>query len=82
MYADGEYLVNEYKVAETVADVRSKKYDHITLKKYIAHRIPGKKLLFFQYWKEQPDLLCESMPVLNPAELVFVGFETIKTDAL
>lgn len=34
-----------------------------------------KKIRMRQYWKEVLDIYCENMPVLQPAELVFVGFE-------
>ncbi|MBD5358032.1 MAG: TIGR04423 family type III CRISPR-associated protein [Bacteroides sp.] len=77
-YVDGRYVVTRYDVKEKIDDVRSGKYDFITLKKYIANRMPGRELRFFQYWEEQPDNLCEGFPVLQPAGLAFVGFKTIK----
>jgi CRISPR type III-associated protein (TIGR04423 family) len=40
---------------------------------YYGNRIE-KKLRFLQYWKAEPDCLCENMEVLQPAQLVFVGF--------
>jgi CRISPR type III-associated protein (TIGR04423 family) len=33
------------------------------------------KMKFRQYWRPVEDDLCEGMKVLQPAELVFVGFE-------
>ena len=35
------------------------------------------KLCFVQFWKEEPDPLCENMNVLRPGKIVFVGFEDI-----
>jgi CRISPR type III-associated protein (TIGR04423 family) len=32
------------------------------------------RLKFRKYWREEADPLCENMPVLVPAEEVFVGF--------
>jgi len=47
-------------------------------KTFIPHRIEGvSKLKFSQFWKPVIDIdnLCERMAVLQPAALVFVGFE-------
>ena len=74
-YVDGNYIVHRYEVKETIKDVEAGKYDHITLKKNFANRMPGLRLCFFQYWKDAPDTLCEGMNVLQPAELAFVGFK-------
>lgn len=83
-YVDGSYIAYRYEVKEiikdnvkeTIKDVESGKYDYITLKKNYANRMPGLRLCFFQYWKDEPDTLCEGMNVLQPAELAFVGFTT------
>lgn len=70
-YADGEYLIYRYEV-----DPRDFRSEDVVLKNYYAHRMKKnhKKLAFLQYWREQEDPLCEGMKVLQPAELVFVGF--------
>lgn len=65
-YVDGKYLCKEYSVGnQTACDT----------KVFYANRMEGKKLRFFQYWRDAANDLCEGMPVLQPAELVFVGFE-------
>lgn len=77
-YVDGHYVLNRYDVAESVEDVEKKKYDWISLKRYVANRMPGMKLRFLQYWRERHDPFCSGMPVLQAAEKVFVGFEPLK----
>ena len=66
-YIDGKYDFKEIKLTEL---------ENMTFEEYAycAHRMGDVKLKFRQYWKEEPDALCEGMPVLQPAELVFVGF--------
>lgn len=79
-YVDGNYVMDECTVPECIDDIREGRRDDITLKRYQAHRMPGKRLLFLQYWKEEKDLLCGGMPVLQPAEMAFIGFEPYKTE--
>lgn len=74
-YVDGRYVVSVSAVHEAIADVRAGKYDYITLKRFMSNRMDGRRLLFFQYWRESHDPLCEGMEVLLPAEMAFVGFE-------
>lgn len=64
-YVDGEYIVKPYDVQENERD---------NAQEYLSNRMDDRKLLFVQRWEEQPDDLCEGMQVLQPAELVFVGF--------
>ena len=68
-FVDGKYFVKEYKLAE---------YEDLTdVEEYIPNRIEGVgKLLFKRVWREEKDELCENWEVLQPAELVFVGFKT------
>ncbi|MGM9745883.1 MAG: TIGR04423 family type III CRISPR-associated protein [Paludibacteraceae bacterium] len=69
-YLDGEYWIMEHQVSST--DFNRADVD---IKQFYAHRIKEHmKLQFLQYWQENNDELCEGMPVLQPAELVFVGF--------
>lgn len=77
-YVDGKYVISSLQVPENLSAALG---DNITLKRYVAHRMPGRKLLFLQYWKEEKDPLCAGMPVLQPAEMAFVGFER-KNDSL
>lgn len=74
-YVDGKYIVVKYYVKENIEDIIKGKYDNISLKKYIANRMSGLKLLFLQYWQEDTDVISKEIPVLQPAEMVFVGFE-------
>ncbi len=79
-YVDGAYVVKKYKVSgEDIKIAKAKKSDSIVLKRYVANRMPGKKLTFLQYWKEVKDSLCAGMPVLQPADMIFIGFETTET---
>jgi CRISPR type III-associated protein (TIGR04423 family) len=69
-YVDGEYWIMEHQVVSL--DFNRK---DVEIKVFYAHSIDGhKNLQFLQYWKEDEDELCEGMKVLQPAELVFVGF--------
>jgi len=65
-YVDGKYIVNTYDL-NTLDGVMQEQTFH-------SHRMDGKQLKFRQIWKNQSDELCERMQVLQPAELVFVGF--------
>lgn len=69
-FVDGEYIINQYTVSENDYNKCN-----VTIKEYCAYRMKDvKKLRFLQYWKEIPNVLCEKMSVLQPVELVFVGF--------
>lgn len=69
-FVDGAYLINRYEV--TSADMVS---TEVKKKSFYAHRMIGhKKLDFLEYWRPEEDDLCCGMKVLQPAELVFVGF--------
>lgn len=65
-YVDGKYIVNTYDLDALDGVMQEQKF--------YSHRMDGKQLKFRQIWKEQPDELCEGMQVLQPAELIFVGF--------
>lgn len=69
-YVDGEYIINKYDVPAT--DFNRK---DVKLMSFYAHRMNGhKKMDFLQYWRVEKDDKCCDMDVLQPAELVFVGF--------
>ena len=69
-FVDGEYICKTYEnVSKDVANG-----DDIMLKIFHSNRMDNLKLQFLQYWKEEDDELCEGMKVLQPKELVFVGF--------
>lgn len=75
-YIDGEYLIMEHQVAPL--DFNNK---DIEIKDFYAHRMKDyKRLQFLQYWQEVEDDLCEGMKVLQPVELVFVGFNDNKEE--
>lgn len=72
-YIDGKYIINEKNVQEsdlTSADVQATVFESNRM-----NREEKRKLAFLQYWAPEADPLCEGMPVLQPAELVFVGFK-------
>ena len=66
-YVDGKYVVKTYMVSELKGEVQQQVF--------YSNRMQHKQLLFSQYWREEPDALCEGMNVLQPKELVFVGFK-------
>lgn len=69
-FVDGEYICKTYEnVSKDVANG-----EDIMLKIFHSNRMDNLKLQFLQYWKEEVDELCEGMKVLQPAELVFIGF--------
>jgi len=68
-YVDCKHIVVEYDLSK-VPD--SWKED---MKKFIPNRLKASKIVFLQYWKPQEDEFCEGMEVLQPAALVFTGFE-------
>ncbi len=73
-YVDGKYICKEYNLA----DFKGVEKEELS---FVAHRIEGvTKLYFNQYWREEADQKCNGMMVLQPKELVFVGFQKYKED--
>lgn len=69
-YVDGKYLKKEYHV------VSKEEGCEVTKKSYMSNRMNGRVLYFKEIWRpSEPDTLCEGMSVLQPAELMFVGFK-------
>lgn len=69
-FVDGDYLILRFDVKKE--DFNNKDNE---IKEFYANRIEGhKKLCFLQYWRSKKDEMCCDMDVLEPAELVFVGF--------
>ena len=66
-YVDGKYLFKEYDMVKLNGAEMSEQV-------FYSHRMDGKKLKFNQYWRPENDKNCCDMEVLQPAELVFVGF--------
>jgi len=79
-FVDGEYLINCFDLNEL------SELEYIK-KEYLPNRIDGvQKLCFREFWRPVKDKLCgskigeekekefEGMEVLQPAEVVFVGF--------
>lgn len=67
-HVDGEHIIIAHQL---------NKLNHLecTINTYIPNRMPGvEKLCFNLYWRAYPDVLCEGMETLEPAELVFTGF--------
>ena len=71
-YVDGQYLMKTYEVKP---EDLGKNNQNVVRKEYIADFDGVGKLVFLQYWKPATDSLCEGMNVLQPKELVFVGFD-------
>ena len=68
-FVDGEYKINCFDLNEL------SKFEYID-KEYLPNRIEGvQKLCFREFWRPVNDQLCEGMEVLQPAEVVFVGFK-------
>ena len=65
-YVDGKYYVNTYDLD----DLDGVKQEQM----FFSHRMADRKLYFKQFWQPVNDEQCEGMQVLQPAELVFVGF--------
>lgn len=75
-YVDGELKIYEYQVKSE--DFNSKDIEKRT---YIPNRMQGvSEIKFLQYWRPKKDKLCDDMEVLQPCELVFIGFETKKEE--
>ena len=67
-YVGGKYIINEY----VLSALENVIYDDVEI---YTHRMENmQKMKFHQYWRPMPDELCKDMAVLQPAELVFVGF--------
>lgn len=66
-YVDGKYLYKEYDMVKLNGL-------EMTEQMFYSHRMDGKQLKFKQYWRPEKDDKCCDMDVLQPAELVFVGF--------
>lgn len=71
-HVDGQYIVKEY-------DMSNLKTLEKEPKSFKANRMK-RWLNFNQYWRAGNDSLCENMEVLQPAELVFIGFDTSKKE--
>lgn len=72
-YVDGKYLKKEYP-----QDIKDKDQSdcEIIEKSYMSNRMDDKVLHFMEIWRpSESEPLCEGMSVLQPAELVFVGFK-------
>jgi CRISPR type III-associated protein (TIGR04423 family) len=75
-YTDGQYIVKEYDMSKLeTLEKEPKSFKANRMKRW---------LNFNQYWRagnDTRDPLCENMEVLQPAELVFIGFgNEIKED--
>lgn len=74
-YVDGEYLI--YKWEGVSPDMKSENY---TCLNYHANRVGEDRnykiqsMKFLLHWVDEVDPKCEGMNVLQPKELIFVGF--------
>lgn len=69
-YVDGKHWVKQYDLEKLMASGLES-----TPKSFYPSFKGVSKLEFVQYWRPEPDELCENMQVLKPAEFVFVGFK-------
>ncbi len=83
-YADGKHIVRRTLVSpkeingtnDNNLNFYEEKVVATSRKTFIAHRINWvRELNFLQYWRTEKDDFCEGMNVLQPAELVFIGFK-------
>ncbi len=68
---DGKYIVKRYNLTELdkEQDIACNPQD------YLPNRMENvEKIQLVQYWRAEPDELCENIKSLQPAELVFKGF--------
>jgi len=72
-YIDGQYIVNKFSLND-LGNIASEEQT------YIANFDGVSGLQFRQYWREKEDKECNNMKVLQPAELVFVGFTKNKKE--
>lgn len=71
-YVDGKYYAYCYKLNDATDDK-----EEVKVQKYCSNQMDDHQWLYFlQYWRTESDKLCDGMDVLQPAEMVFVGFET------
>jgi CRISPR type III-associated protein (TIGR04423 family) len=69
---DGSYRISAFPLEETDASDYTEAVYYPNRLSQVRPEVA--QLKFRKYWKEEPDPLCEGMPVLVPAEEVFVGF--------
>lgn len=71
-YVDGKYYAYCYNLNDATGDK-----EEVKVQKYCSNQMDDHQWLYFlQYWRTESDELCDGMDVLQPAEMVFVGFET------
>jgi len=68
-FADGRYIIKIYDLNALSQDkeLYDERKSHFSDKKNL-------ELLFRHYWRAEKDDLCDGMEVLQPAEVVFMGF--------
>ena len=75
-YTDGHYYAYRYDLNNIISD----NSEEVKVQKYCSYRMENHPWLYFrQYWREESDSLCDNMPVLQPADMVFVGFKLTDT---
>lgn len=68
-YVDGHYIVKECDIQKELKGLV------INDKYYQSNRMDNKILHFKECWKTENDPLCCDMEVLQPSQIVFVGFK-------
>lgn len=75
-YADGKYYAYQYDIQNyDLEEVKKNNIKELVFQEFQSHRMDTIKLQFIQRWTEKKDEYCEGMQVLQPAELIFVGFK-------
>lgn len=78
---DGEYIAHKYDVGKLDSDnVVTTECSFLTNRVGYDKDIRNLRLNFIRIWNEQEDDFCLGMKVLQPKELVFVGFEERKEE--
>lgn len=69
-YVDGHYIIKEYDIR-----IQSSESCAVEDKCYQSNRIGNRILCFKECWITAPDPFCCDMEVLQPAQVIFVGFK-------
>ena len=76
-------IQHTHRLIVTAYDLKSCDLSDKTIISYMGHRIKNQpRLKFYRHWEEEPDCICNDMPVLKMKAQVFCGFQDKKTDLL
>lgn len=72
---DGKYIAHKYDIKDLDSDSIVTTDSSFLVNRVGDDKIKNLKLKFLRIWSEQEDDFCLGMKVLQPKELVFVGFK-------